>query len=174
MWSRWGLGASNMVSVVLRSENLLQWFLDSVHSQYTLPWCSIPCSISLVIHSLFHPNGAPFQAPSLLPQCHSCIFWASLIGPLSGMDPFLLGVASSLCTGLSQCNIMAVIVFTWLLFQFLGKFYEAVFVKPTFSLYIYISPLSLTKEILTASGSKTSVQMKCILFVTLDLALHCL
>ena len=90
------------------------------------------------------------------------------------MDPFLLGVASSLCTGLSQCDSMAVALFTWLLWQFLGKFYEVVLVKPIFSLDIYIAPESLTKEILTASGSKTSVQMKCILPVTVDLALHCL
>jgi hypothetical protein len=72
------------------------------------PWCSIPCTIPLVL----------FPAPSLLPQYHSCIFWASLLCPLSGMDPFLLGVASSLCTGLSQCNSMAVAVFTWLLWSY--------------------------------------------------------
>ena len=141
MWSGWGLGASNMVSVVLRSENLLQWFLDSVHSQYTLPWCSIPCSISmvlhlpgaplslpflwcsitcatsLVLHYLCHLLGAPFPVTPFLHQCHYFIYWASWLLPLSAMNSFFLGVASSLCSGLSQCNSMAVAVFPWLLWS---------------------------------------------------------
>ena len=154
-----------MVSVVLRSKNLLQWFLDSVHSQYTLPWCSIPCSISLVLHFLYHPPGAPLPIP--FPWCSilcsismvlhlpgaplSVPFpWCSILCAISLVlhylchllgAPFpvpplasvsllhLLSIMATspqcnefllprccfiLCTGFSQCNSMAVAVFTWL------------------------------------------------------------